>query len=60
MLFALRHARAVGWPLFVLKRVLRIGLFALEHGSLALVPIGLRGLTRGVTAHLAPPSVQGG
>jgi GT2 family glycosyltransferase len=52
-LFALRHARAVGWPLFVLKRVARIGLFALEHGSPALITVGLRGLARGVATHLA-------
>jgi len=55
MLFALRHARAVGWPLFVLKRVLRIGLFAVEHGSPALVPVGLRGLVRGMATHAQGP-----
>ena len=53
MLFALRHARAAGWPFFVIKRIARIVLFALEHGSPALVPVGLRGLARGVTAHRA-------
>ncbi len=51
MLFALRHARVAGWPFFVMKRIARIVLFALEHGSPALVPVGLRGLARGVTAY---------
>ncbi len=53
MLFVLRHARAVAWPLFVLKRVARFGLFGLEHGSVPLVVVGLGGLVRGVAAHLS-------
>jgi GT2 family glycosyltransferase len=51
MLFVLRHARAASWPLFFLRRVLRIGWFALEHGSPALMATGLRGLLRGVATH---------
>ncbi|MHC4608068.1 MAG: glycosyltransferase family 2 protein, partial [Planctomycetota bacterium] len=33
MLFTLRHARAPAWPLFVLRRVARFCLHALEHAS---------------------------
>ena len=51
MLFVLRHARAVSLPLFLVRRVLRIGWFALEHGSPALMATGLRGLLRGVATH---------
>jgi GT2 family glycosyltransferase len=51
MLFALRHARAAGWALFVLKRIVRFGLFALERGSPALLATGLRGLVRGVATY---------
>ena len=55
MLFVLRHARAASWPLFLVQRVLRIGWFALEHGSPALMAIGLRGLLRGVATHAQRP-----
>ncbi len=51
MLFALRHARAAGWPLFVLRRVVRFGLFALEKGSPALLATGLFGLIRGMATY---------
>ncbi len=54
MLFSLRHARAAGWPLFVLGRVARFALFALERGSPACLAVGLQGLARGVSAHLSP------
>ncbi len=47
MLFALRHARLAGLPFFVMKRALRLGLFTLERGSPALLPLGLQGLARG-------------
>jgi GT2 family glycosyltransferase len=53
MLFSLRHGRAAGWPLFVLKRVLRFALFAVEQGSPACLAVGLQGLTRGIAAHLS-------
>jgi GT2 family glycosyltransferase len=53
MLFALRHGRAAGWPLFVLKRVARFVLFALESGSPACLAVGLQGLVRGVSAHVS-------
>lgn len=55
MLFALRHARAVGWPLFVLKRVVRFALFAVEQGSPALVATGLKGLVRGIATYAQRP-----
>jgi GT2 family glycosyltransferase len=51
MLFALRWARMAFWPLFVLGRTARFALFALEHGSIELIPVGLRGLVRGVATH---------
>jgi GT2 family glycosyltransferase len=51
MLFALRHARAAALPFFLLKRVLRLGLFALERGSPSLVATGLHGLLRGMATH---------
>ena len=50
-LFVLRHARAVAWPLFFLKRVARFGLFALERGSPALLATGLRGIVRGIATY---------
>ncbi len=53
MLFALRHGRASGWPLFVLKRVARFVLFSLENGSPACLAVGLQGLARGITAHVS-------
>lgn len=53
MLFALRHGRAAGWPVFVLKRVVRFALFSLEHGSLGCLVVGLQGLARGITAHVS-------
>ena len=53
MLFALRHGRAAGWPLFVLKRVARFVLFSLERGSPACLAVGLQGLARGITAHVS-------
>lgn len=48
VLFALRHARLAMLPLFLLKRTLRLGLFAVEHGSPALIAVGLQGFTRGI------------
>ncbi len=51
MLFALRHAHPRALPPFLLKRVARLFLFALEHGSAALVPVGLLGLARGLATH---------
>jgi GT2 family glycosyltransferase len=51
MLFTLRYAWAVGWPFFVLKRVARFALFAIEHGSPTLLATGLRGLVRGMATH---------
>lgn len=51
MLFVLRHARVPAWPLFVLGRVVRFALFALERGSPALLATGLRGLLRGMATH---------
>ena len=53
MLFALRHGRTAGWPVFVLKRVVRFALFSLEHGSLRCLVVGLQGLARGITAHVS-------
>lgn len=47
MLFVLRHARLAALPWFILKRTLRLGLFALERGPLVLLPLGLQGLARG-------------
>ena len=53
VLFALRHARRALLPLFFLKRTLRLGLFAIEHGSPALIAVGLRGFTRGIATYRA-------
>lgn len=53
VLFALRHARRVSLPLFILKRTLRLGLFAAEHGSVALIAVGLWGFTRGIADYRA-------
>jgi GT2 family glycosyltransferase len=52
-LFALRHARRALLPLFFLKRTLRLGLFAVEHGSVALIAVGLKGFARGIAAYRA-------
>ena len=51
MLFVLRHARALSWPGFILKRIAKFGLLSLEHGSPLLLGIGLRGLLRGMSTH---------
>lgn len=51
MLFALRHARAVAWPLFVLQRIFRFALFGLERGSVVALMAGLGGLIRGAATH---------
>jgi GT2 family glycosyltransferase len=51
MLFVLRHARAVSWPGFILKRIAKFGILSLEHGSPLLLGIGLRGLLRGMSTH---------
>lgn len=53
MLFALRHARRARLPFFVLKRTLRLGLFAVEHGSPALIAVGLKGFAEGISAYRA-------
>jgi len=53
VLFVLRHARRALLPLFFLKRTLRLGLFALEHGSVALIAVGLKGFARGIAAYRA-------
>lgn len=53
MLFALRHARAAAWPLFVARRVVRFAGFALRHGSPAILFVGLHGLLRGAATHLS-------
>jgi GT2 family glycosyltransferase len=53
VLFALRHARRALLPLFFLKRTLRLGLFAVEHGSLVLIAVGLKGFVRGIAAYRA-------
>jgi GT2 family glycosyltransferase len=53
VLFALRHARLAMLPLFLLKRTLRLGLFALEHGSPALIAVGLQGFARGIATYRA-------
>jgi GT2 family glycosyltransferase len=53
VLFALRHARRAAFPLFLLKRTARLALFALEHGSVALIAVGLQGFARGVAAFRA-------
>ncbi len=36
-----------------LKRTLRLGLFAVEHGSVALIAVGLKGFARGIAAYRA-------
>src|SRR6185295_4559387 len=51
VLFALRHARKAMLPFFFLKRTLRLGLFAIEHGSPALIAVGLKGFTRGIATY---------
>ena len=51
MLFFLRHARRAVLPVFFLKRTLRLGLFALEHGSVELIAVGLKGFARGIVAY---------
>lgn len=51
MLFALRWARGAFWPLFLLKRMARFGLFALERGSVLPVAVGLLGLVRGMATY---------
>ena len=53
ILFVLRHARRPAIPLFLLKRVFRFGMFALEHGSPVFVLVGLKGLVRGATAYVS-------
>lgn len=53
VLFVLRHARRARLPLFFLKRTLRLGLFALEHGSIELIAVGLKGFARGIAAYRA-------
>ena len=53
VLFVLRHARRALLPVFFLKRTLRLGLFALEHGSVALIAVGLKGFARGIAAYRA-------
>jgi GT2 family glycosyltransferase len=50
-LFALRHARWGAWPRFLLGRVARLGIWAVEHGSLPLLATGLRGLLKGISTH---------
>jgi GT2 family glycosyltransferase len=53
VLFALRHARRALLPLFFLKRTLRLGLFAIEHGSVELIAVGLQGFARGIATYRA-------
>jgi len=53
VLFALRHARLAMLPLFLIKRTLRLGLFAIEHGSPALIAVGLQGFARGIATYRA-------
>ena len=53
VLFVLRHAQRALLPFFFLKRTLRLGLFALEHGSVALIAVGLKGFARGIAAYRA-------
>jgi len=53
VLFVLRHARRALLPVFFLKRTLRLGLFAIEHGSPALIAVGLRGFARGIATYRA-------
>jgi GT2 family glycosyltransferase len=53
VLFVLRHARRAMLPLFFVKRTLRLGLFAVEHGSVALIAVGLKGFARGIAAYRA-------
>ena len=53
ILFVLRHARRGAIPIYLLKRILRFGLFALEHGSPAYVLVGMNGLARGATAYVS-------
>ncbi len=53
MLFVLRHARPTALPIFVARRVARLGLFVLERGAPDLMAVGLKGLLRGVASHLA-------
>ena len=53
VLFVLRHARRALLPVFFLKRTLRLGLFAVEHGSVTLIGVGLKGFARGIAAYRA-------
>jgi GT2 family glycosyltransferase len=53
VLFVLRHARRALLPVFFLKRTLRLALFALEHGSLTLIAVGLKGFARGIADYRA-------
>jgi GT2 family glycosyltransferase len=53
VLFVLRHARRALLPVFFLKRTLRLGLFAVEHGSVELIAVGLKGFARGIAAYRA-------
>lgn len=50
-LFALRHARRAAWPRFLLGRIARIGIWAVEKGNPRLLATGLRGLLKGISAH---------
>ena len=50
-LFALRHARRAAWPRFLIGRLARIGMWAVEKGNPRLVATGLRGLLKGISAH---------
>ncbi len=52
MLFTLRWARFFSWPFFFLKRILRFAMFAVEHGSIPLVAVGLVGLVKGVATYI--------
>ena len=53
VLFVLRHARRALLPVFFMKRTLRLGLFAMEHGSVTLIAVGLKGFARGIAAYRA-------
>ena len=53
VLFVLRHARRALLPVFFVKRTLRLGLFAVEHGSVTLIAVGLKGFARGIAAYRA-------
>ncbi len=51
ILFLLRHAWRTAVPIWLVKRVLRFGVFALQHASPALLGVGLRGLLAGVSTY---------